>query len=145
MVKSCWAYTCETQSSRSIYRSPADMKGEPMWVATMKRQAWEHTLHSWLCTNRFLCGSKNNSRLTQHFMLLIFSHIRSTQKLNKDRDVHADTKRKETQIHVKEVTWLIKQNIQNASNNIGYISVDIPNVVWGLMKKIVYYVVINKW
>ena len=99
MVKSCCAPGCENRwskgSSLSFYRFPADPGRRAEWVAAVRREKWEPTEHSWLCSAHFVSGSKSNDRLSPDYVPSVFSHTKSPRKRKAERDLQAFTRRKE--------------------------------------------------
>ena len=74
---------------------PADQQRRAMWVAAVKREGWEPTEHSWLCSAHFVSGSKNNDPLSPDYVPSIFSHVRSPRKRKAEQDLRSYTRRKE--------------------------------------------------
>ena len=66
-----------------------------MWVAAVKREGWEPTEHSWLCSAHFVSSSKNNDPLSPDYVPSIFSHVRSPRKRKAEQDLRSYTRRKE--------------------------------------------------
>ena len=99
MVKSCCAPGCENRwfkgTALSFYRFPSDQKKRAMWVAAVKRERWEPTEHSWLCSAHFVSGSKSKDPLCPDYVPSIFSHVRSPRKRKAEQDLHSYTRRKE--------------------------------------------------
>ena len=99
MVKSCCAPGCENRwfkgTALSFYRFPSDQKKRAMWVAAVKRERWEPTEHSWLCSAHFVSGSKSKDPLSPDYVPSIFSHVRSPGKRKAEQDIHSYTRRKE--------------------------------------------------
>ena len=99
MVKSGCAPGCEnrwsTGTALSFYRFPADQQRRAVWVSAVKRECWEPTEHSWLCSAHFVSGSKNNDPLSPDYVPSIFSHVRSPPKRKAEQDLHSYARRKE--------------------------------------------------
>ena len=81
--------------SLSFYCFPADPVRRAEWVAAVRREKWEPTEHSWLCSAHFVSGSKSNDRLSPDYVPSVFSHTKSPRKCKAERDLQAFTRRKE--------------------------------------------------
>ena len=84
MGKSCCAVGCVNRfqkgSGTHFYRFPKDRDRRAKWIAAVARKNWEPNEHSWLCSEHFISGSKNDDPLSPDYVPTIFAHIKSPQK-----------------------------------------------------------------
>ena len=83
MVKSCCAVGCSNRASKgsgiSFYRFPSDPERRSKWIAAVKRENWEPSEHSWICSAHFIDG-KSDDPLSPDYVPSIFNHVPSPMK-----------------------------------------------------------------
>ena len=83
MVKNCCSVGCHNVYKKRgrihFYRFPTDPDRQAKWVTAIHREDWVPTEHSWLCSEHFVTGKKNNNLLAPNFILTIFKHVSSPE------------------------------------------------------------------
>ena len=98
MVRSCCAVGCKNRHSSEsdivFYRFPVDPDRRNRWVAAIKRESWEPTEYSFVCSVHFVSGRKSQDPLSPDFVPSIFDHVGSPAKRKRARDLKKYTFRK---------------------------------------------------
>ncbi len=90
MVKSCCAVGCANRHSKGsnllFYRFPVDPDQRSKWIAAVKREKWEPSEHTFLCSAHFISGHKSQDPLSPDFILSVFKYVESSAKSKKVSD-----------------------------------------------------------
>jgi hypothetical protein len=99
MVKSCCAVGCTNRHQKgnklSFYRFPVDSERRARWIAAIRRQNWQPTKHSFLCSAHFITGKKSQDPLSPDYVPSIFTFVNSPEKNQKAIQLRRYTSRKQ--------------------------------------------------
>ena len=91
MVKSCCAFGCTNRyykgTKLSFYRFPADRERRSKWVAALKREDWQPSEQSWVCSAHFVSGKKSDDPLSPDYIPSVFSFVKTPEKRKAKRAV----------------------------------------------------------
>ena len=91
MVKSCCAFGCTNRYHKgtklSFYRFPADRERRSKWIAALKREDWQPSEHSWVCSAHFVSGKKSDDPLSPDYIPSVFSFVKTPEKRKAKRAV----------------------------------------------------------
>ena len=100
MVKSCCAVGCSNRYSKSrgisFYRFPTDEAKHSKWIAAVRRDNWEPSEHSWLCSAHFVSGKKSDDPLSPDYVPSIFSFVSNPLKRKSQEKLDSYERRKHT-------------------------------------------------
>ncbi|KAK3885153.1 hypothetical protein Pcinc_010634 [Petrolisthes cinctipes] len=77
MVLSCCAVGCKNRAGRgsvSFYCFPANQELREKWIAAVKRDGWQPTPYTRLCSDHFAKGHRDSNPLSPNFVPSIFHH-----------------------------------------------------------------------
>ena len=94
MVKSCCAVGCHNTYKKGnttcikFYTCSADLDKKPWWVVVVNHKDWVPNEYTWICSDNFLNGQRNDNPLAANYVLSVFIHVDSLRKriLVKDMD-----------------------------------------------------------
>ena len=96
MPKSCCAIGCTERSLKdstvSLYRFPADKERRKQLIQVVKRDNWEPTKSTRICSKHFVSGAKSNDPLSPDYVPSVFSFVDSPIKRKRQRDMHSGEK-----------------------------------------------------
>ena len=100
MIKSCCAPRYENcwskTSSLAFYRFPANKERRALWIAAVKRESWEATKHSVLCSAHFIGGRKSKNPLSPTYVPSVFNHVSSPQRWRAEHRLLSYNRRNES-------------------------------------------------
>ncbi|XP_030015473.1 uncharacterized protein LOC115436698 [Sphaeramia orbicularis] len=83
MVTTCVAVGCNNRqdknAGKSFYRFPKDPERRGLWTAAVKREGWQPSSTSRVCSDHFIEGKSDNPK-SPDYVPSLFSHLRSPQK-----------------------------------------------------------------
>ena len=101
MIKSCCAVGCSNRTSKGseicFYRFPSDPERRSKRIAAVKRENWEPSEHSWICSAH-LVDRKSDDPLSPNYVPSIFNHVPGPSPMKRKRassleDYHTRRKR----------------------------------------------------
>ena len=108
MVKSCCAPGCKnrstTNSSIKFHRFPVDKERRALWIAAVRREHWQPTEHSVLCSAHFVSGSKSNDPLSPDYVPTLFHHSTARDRGRAEQSLASYTRRVESRKRRSEAT-----------------------------------------
>ena len=97
MGKSCCAIGCCNRYSKGyFYRFPKGKSKSSKWIAAVRREKWEPTEHTWLCSAHFISGKKSDDPLSPDYTPSIFSFTDSPLKRKSKQKLGVYERRKNT-------------------------------------------------
>ena len=87
--RSCCAIGCCNRYSKGcgihFYRFPKGKSKRSKWIAAVRREKWEPTEHTWLCSAHFISVKKAmiHSLLTIHLAFLALLIVQSKEKVSR--------------------------------------------------------------
>lgn len=106
MVHSCCAVGCTNRGGKdsvSFYRFPANEEQRQKWTAAVKRDGWQPTSATRLCSAHFAKGKRDSNPLSPDFVPSIFNHTPSQMRLQKIREMETFERRRKMRRGMREV------------------------------------------
>ncbi|XP_006001716.1 DNA repair protein XRCC2 isoform X1 [Latimeria chalumnae] len=96
----CCASGCNNRYGKvpgvSFYRIPTNPVRRQQWVSAIKREGWQPTRHTRLCSAHFVSGVKSDNPLAPNYIPSIFSYISNSHKRKLESRVDTDKQHSET-------------------------------------------------
>ena len=84
MGKCCCAVGCSNRFFKGcglqFYRFPTNPIRRNSWVAAVNRKDWQPTEYTWICSNHFVGGKKNDDPASPAYIPTLFEHTKSPAK-----------------------------------------------------------------
>ncbi|KAK3874885.1 hypothetical protein Pcinc_020204 [Petrolisthes cinctipes] len=96
MMLSCCAVGCKNRARRgsvSFYLFPANQELREKWIAAVKRDGWQPTPYTRLCSNHFAKGHRDSNPLSPDFVPSIFHHTPSHKRHQRHQAMETFEKR----------------------------------------------------
>ena len=90
-----------------LYRFPSDPERQSKWILAVKRENWQPTQHSWICSAHF-SGRKSDNQLSPDYVPSIFDYVRSPLKRKRPSTLEDYHRRKRSTATRVEGTIRIK-------------------------------------
>lgn len=87
----------------SFYRFPANEEQRQKWTAAVKRDGWQPTSATRLCSAHFAKGKRDSNPLSPDFVPSIFNHTPSQMRLQKIREMETFERRRKMRRGMREV------------------------------------------
>ncbi|KAK3886711.1 hypothetical protein Pcinc_009143 [Petrolisthes cinctipes] len=96
MVLSCCAVGCKNRAGKgsvSFYLFPANQEQREKWIAAVKRDGWQPTLYTRLCSDHFAKGHRDSNPFSPDFVPSIFHHTPSHKRHQRHQAMETFEKR----------------------------------------------------
>lgn len=80
-----------------FYIFPHDLTRRSKWIAAIKKESWEPSEHSWVCSDYFVSSLKSDDPLSPDYIPSIFKNVTSPLKGKVQLQLEGYEKRKPTQ------------------------------------------------
>ena len=91
MGKACCAPGCVNRYSKGngikFYRFPVNLDRRRLWIAALNRKDWQPSEYSWLCSDHFVTGEKNDDPNHPDYVPNQFAFLKSPVKAKVKRDL----------------------------------------------------------
>ncbi|XP_065889366.1 uncharacterized protein [Dysidea avara] len=125
MVKSCCAVGCHNVFVKGNgihwYKFPPEPETRARWISAIRREHWEPTQNTWICSEHFISGEKSSDPLSPDYVPSVFQHVSSPQKRKLGESLsryerRKATKRKRSENSTQRVEPLGEANARTSSN-----------------------------